>query len=328
MTRQEEVINDPKYIPILDHGFVGLVDHMGNDSAIVQAARVSYGDGTKQVNEDRGLIRYLLRHKHTTPFEMCEVKFHLKLPIFIMRQLIRHRTANVNEYSGRYSIMTNEFYVPAIEDIKMQSQTNRQGGDIPVDAVNGKGVQWLINAANDHSYKIYEILLGNKEHSQPDGPGLMYEPYTPVGDDQIQLLTDDFSGISRELSRMVLGVNNYTECYWKCDLHNLFHFCNLRLDSHAQYEIRVLAEAMYSHIKSLYPVASEAFEDYIRQAKNLSRMEINLLQDLLHIRYDVCDSTIDQLNKMVDEAGGEKELAQNYGLSLREFREFRATWKL
>ena len=236
-------------IECLDKGFVYLVDYMGGDASIVQAARVSYGLGTKTVNEDRGLIRYLMRHQHTTPFEMVEMKFHLKMPIFVARQMIRHRTANVNEYSGRYSIMPDEFYVPSPEDVSVQSTTNRQGGGEAVDAERAAEVVSLIQDEQRVVRDGYEKML-------------------------------DWD-IRRELARVNLGVSQYTEWYWKNDLHNLFHFLKLRIDDHAQYEIRVYAEAMAQIVKAVAPIAWEAFEDYQLKAARFTRLELEALSRLL-----------------------------------------------
>lgn len=239
-----------KEIKCLDKGFVRLVDVMGDDSSIVQAARVSYGKGTKTLNEDRGLIRYLMRHKHTTPFEMVEFKFHVKLPIFVARQWIRHRTANVNEYSGRYSEMKDEFYLPTAEQIRTQSTVNKQGrGE---EALQPELVEEILNDTEKHfddSYDLYLSLLDK--------------------------------GLARELSRMVLPVSNYTEWYWKIDLHNLFHFLKLRLDSHAQYEIRVYAEAMASIVKNIVPLAWEAYEHYMLNSISLSQNEIAIIANMI-----------------------------------------------
>lgn len=248
-------------IDCLDHGHVRLVDSMPRlvpedqktaDYAIVQSARVSYGDGTKSVNEDRGLIRYLMRHTHTTPFEMIEFKFHCKMPIFIARQWIRHRTANVNEYSGRYSVMKDEFYTPDEDKVMYQSKENKQGGDSIVDSYVAKSFVESINDHNTSSYDLYQNALD--------------------------------SGISREQARTVLPLNLYTEWYWKIDLHNLFHFLSLRCDSHAQWEIRVFADAMLSLIKPIVPLAVEAWEDYHnhRGGKKLTRLEIESIKKSLN----------------------------------------------
>lgn len=238
-----------KKFDCLDRGFVYLVDYMGGDASIVQSARVSYGLGTKTVSEDRGLIRYLMRHQHSTPFEMVELKFHLKMPIFVARQMIRHRTANVNEYSGRYSIMPDEFYIPSAEHVSVQSATNRQGGGEQVDAARAAEVIALIDTEQRMVRDGYEKML-------------------------------DWD-IRRELARVNLGVSQYTEWYWKNDLHNIFHFLKLRLDDHAQYEIRVYAEAMAQIVKAVAPIAWEAFEDYSLNATRFSGLEIEALSRLL-----------------------------------------------
>ncbi|MFM2164624.1 MAG: hypothetical protein RL325_1061 [Planctomycetota bacterium] len=240
-------------IPIHQHGFIALVDAMPRlvpegqtaDSAIVQSARVSYGQGTKMVSEDRGLVRYLMRHRHSTPFEMVEFKFHIAMPIFIARQWIRHRTANVNEYSARYSIMPDRFYRPDIENVRKQSKTNRQGGEGPIDA----------GTAED-----FLKLLENAEAN--------YQKYLELTE----------KGVARELARAVLPVSVYTEWYWKCDLHNIFHFLSLRMDPHAQIEIQDYAKAMYELIKPIVPVACEAFEDYRLNAMHLTGLEIEAIR--------------------------------------------------
>ena len=239
---------------VLDHGFVALIDCMPRlapegktaDYSIVQAARVSYGEGTKQVNEDRGLVRYLLRHRHTTPFEMVEFKFHIAMPIFVARQWIRHRTANVNEYSARYSIVPDRFYRPTPESIRAQSHSNRQGGDGLVDAGTAEEFLTLLDRAEG-----------------------LYKDYMQMTE----------QGVARELARAALPVSVYTEWYWKCDLHNLFHFLSLRMDPHAQYEIRVFAEAMYELMKPIVPISCEAFEDYRVGAMHLTRLEIDAIRN-------------------------------------------------
>lgn len=248
-------------IQCLDKGFVKLVDVMPRlvpdasktaDMAIVQAARVSYGDGTKSVNEDRGLIRYLMRHTHTTPFEMVEFKFHCKMPIFVARQWIRHRTANVNEYSGRYSVMKDEFYFPDLDNIRQQSKSNKQGGEQKIEAVDAQVFLQVLEDFCDKAYAFYQ--------------------------DHIE------KGVSREQARMILPVNNYTEWYWKIDLHNLFHFLGLRCDKHAQWEIRTFADAMLNLIRPIVPVAVEAWEDYHdhRGAMKLTRLEIQAIYRALN----------------------------------------------
>ena len=241
-------------IPVLDHGFVALVDVMPRlipegktaDTAVVQAARVSYGEGTKKVNEDRGLVRYLLRHRHTTPFEMIEFKFHVAMPIFVARQWIRHRTANVNEYSARYSIVPDRFYRPSVENVRRQSMTNRQGGD---DSIEVGTAEEFIKLLED-SENLYSRYLELTEQ-----------------------------GVAREMARAALPVSLYTEWYWKCDLHNLFHFLSLRMDSHAQQEIRVYADAMYDLIKPIVPVSAEAFEHYRLDGMFLTSLEVDALRE-------------------------------------------------
>ncbi|MFZ1683626.1 MAG: FAD-dependent thymidylate synthase [Candidatus Zixiibacteriota bacterium] len=245
---QADLLLDKEF-SVLDHGFVRLIDYMGGDDAIVQAARVSYGEGTKKLQEDRGLIRYLLRHKHTTPFEMVEFKFHVKLPIFVARQWIRHRSANVNEYSGRYSIMKEEFYLPPGVDIQKQSKNNKQGraGELP-EELRGEFTQYL-------------------ETSQKDA----YDKYMAFID----------QGVARELARINLPLSLYTEWYWKIDLHNLFHFLKLRMDPHAQKEIRVYAEVMSDIVRTVCPMAYEAFEDYSLKALAFSGPELAVLKEHL-----------------------------------------------
>lgn len=240
----------PIEIQCLDKGFVRLIDVMGDDNSIVQAARVSYGAGTKRLSEDRGLIRYLLRHQHTTPFEMVEFKFHIKLPIFIARQWIRHRTANVNEYSGRYSEMKDEFYVPSLENIRPQSTMNKQGrSDETFPTEQAEAIALKFAASQDQMYAEYRELLE--------------------------------MGVAREIARINLPVSNYTEWYWKIDLHNLFHFLKLRIDAHAQYEIRVYGEAIANIVKEIVPVAWEAFEDYVLHSHKLSRIEAKAIMSML-----------------------------------------------
>lgn len=238
-------------IKVLDHGFVKMVDCMPRlsdngtgDYAIVQAARVSYGDGTKTVNEDRGLIRYLMRHSHTSPFEQVEVKFHIKLPLFVLGQIVRHRTANLNVYSGRYSVMSDDFYLPDADRIVKQSTTNKQGSGESFDEETQDMIRMSMKTVQDAANDAYRGYIED--------------------------------GVAREIARIELPQSNYTEMYWKMDLHNLFHFLKLRLDSHAQYEIRVFAEAIYDLIKPLFPLACEAFEDYKLNAMNMSSQELEL----------------------------------------------------
>jgi thymidylate synthase (FAD) len=249
-----------KTIKCLDYGHVTLVDVMPRlvpenqtaDYAIVQAARVSYGDGTKSINEDRGLIRYLMRHAHTTPFEMIEFKFHCKMPIFVARQAVRHRTANINEYSGRYSVMKDEFYCPDLDNVRQQSKMNKQGSEGKIEETDAQGFLANLDEICQKAYQAYENGLNN--------------------------------GVSREQARMLLPVNLYTEWYWKIDLHNLFHFLALRCDKHAQWEIRVFADAMLSLISPIVPWAVEAWEDYhhYRGAIKLTRLEIEAISSSFH----------------------------------------------
>lgn len=238
-----------KFYPALDHGFVKLIDVMGDDAAVVQAARVSYGAGTKKVSEDRGLIRYLVRNKHTSPLEMIELKFHCKMPIFVARQWVRHRTASLNEISGRYSVLKSEFYRPEIEQIRQQSKVNKQGRDEPV------------------SEEVAQSYL----HDLADHRVMAADMYSEFLDE----------GIARELARIDLPLSTYTEWYWKIDLHNLMHFLRLRADSHAQYEIRVYANIIAAMVKEVAPLCYEAWVDYSYCARSFSRLELQMLSKLL-----------------------------------------------
>ncbi|MCA8932701.1 MAG: FAD-dependent thymidylate synthase [Rhodospirillaceae bacterium] len=247
-------------LPVLDHGFVRVVDYMGDDAAVVQAARVSYGRGTKQVSQDAGLIRYLMRHWHTTPFEMCEIKLHVKLPIFVARQWIRHRTANVNEYSARYSIMDREFYLPAPDQVAAQSSANRQG--------RGDGFQ------PDEAAQVIDLLRQDAERCYADYLWLLNE-------DEGEAPEADRPGLARELARMNLTLNTYTQWYWKTDLHNLMHFLRLRADPHAQYEIRVYAEVIADILQRWVPITAEAFRDYRLEAEQISRTGLDVIRRML-----------------------------------------------
>ena len=274
-------------IPILDHGFIRVVDYMGDDTSIVQAARVSYGKGTKKVSTDAGLIKYLMRHWHSTPFEMCEIKYHIKLPIFIARQWIRHRTANVNEYSARYSILDKEFYLPEPEHLAAQSQINRQGrGDI-IKGDQAKKVLDLLKEDAERTYKNYEQMLNER-----------YDGTT---------IEENKAGLARELARMNLTLNTYTQWYWKTDLLNLMNFLRLRADSHAQYEIRVYADIMLDTVKKWVPITYDAFMDYRVGGTEVSAKGKIIIQKLIK---------------------GEDVNADNSGLSKREWNELMIAFDL
>ncbi|RJE80291.1 FAD-dependent thymidylate synthase [Paracoccus sp. JM45] len=263
--------------PVLDHGFVRVIDYMGDDAAICQAARVSYGTGTKSVQNDEGLIRYLMRHWHSTPFEMCEVKLHVKLPVFVARQWIRHRTANINEYSGRYSVMDREFYIPAEDQLAAQSSQNHQGRGQVLQGEEAQRVLNLLREDSMRSYDNYESMLSQ----------------------------DGQQGLARELARMNLPTNIYTQWYWKVDLHNLLHFLRLRADSHAQYEIRAYADVMCDIVKDWVPAAYGAFRDYRMDAVSLSAQAATVLKRRL---------------------AGETVTQEDSGMSAREWREFQEAW--
>ncbi|MDE1967505.1 MAG: FAD-dependent thymidylate synthase [Alphaproteobacteria bacterium] len=267
-------------VPVLDHGFVRVIDYMGDDAAVVQAARVSYGKGTKKVTEDRGLIHYLMRHRHTTPFEMCEIKYHVKLPIFVARQWIRHRTANVNEYSARYSILDNEFYVPAPEQLAAQSSSNRQGRGDTLPPDQAARVLDLLRRDAAEAYRGYVEMLNE--------------------DDAGKVIDDKRTGLARELARMNLSLNFYTQWYWKTDLYNLLNFLSLRADAHAQYEIRVYAEAMIATLEKWVPITAEAFRQYRLGGAQLSANALAVVKKLL---------------------AGEKVTQEASGLSKREWTE-------
>jgi len=292
---------DENYVKYLDYGFVGLVDTMGSDEAIVQAARVSYGNGTKGTRNDRALIRYLVKHRHTSPLEMCEVKFHLKMPIFVMRQHVRHRTANLNEYSGRYSIMSDEFYVPDKANLKPQSVINKQGRDGTLIPIEETMCHNTIKRIGRENYKDYLSLLGENPN------------------DNYNIDSDLRQGLSRELARAVLPLNNYTELYWKIDLNNFFHYVKLRADYHAQWEIQELAKAMYGLIVNKFPLACEAYEDYIENATTVSRMEKSLIKRIMSGKrwFDI-----------LEDYRSEELLAKHFDMSKRELSEFKDKWEL
>jgi thymidylate synthase (FAD) len=256
----EEILYKP--IKVLDHGFVRVIDYMGDDSAVVQAARVSYGRGTKKSLQDKGLINYLMRHRHTTPFEMCDIKFHIKLPIFIARQWIRHRTASVNEYSARYSILSNEFYLPDRENLTPQSSTNKQGRSSEALPENiALRVLATIKEDSLRCYKNYVAMMNQ--------------------DEQGNIIDEDNVGITRELARINLTLNHYTEWYWKINLHNLLHFLALRADSHAQYEIRVYAEVMLDIVKAWVPFVYEAFIEHRKNGANISKTGLEIVRKMV-----------------------------------------------
>ncbi len=255
----EEVLYEP--IPVLDHGFVRVVDYMGDDAAIVQSARVSYGKGTKQTRGDAGLINYLMRHRHTTPFEMCEIKFHVKLPIFVARQWIRHRTANVNEYSARYSVLDQAFYIPAPEHLAAQSASNRQGRGAVLDGADAARVLDLLRQDAALCYAHYEEILNERQ----DG----------------KIIDENRAGLARELARVNLPLNIYTQWYWKCDLHNLLHFVSLRADPHAQYEIRAYADAILEIVKRWVPVTAEAFANHVMEGVQLSGAALGVVRRMI-----------------------------------------------
>lgn len=260
--------------PVLDHGFIRVIDYMGDDSAIVQAARVSYGKGTKSVSNDAGLIRYLMRHWHSTPFEMCEIKLHVKLPVFVARQWIRHRTANVNEYSARYSILDREFYIPAPEHLAAQSTVNNQGRGAVLEGEEADRVLDMLRDDATRSYDHYQDMLSQ----------------------------DGQQGLARELARMNLPANIYTQWYWKVDLHNLFHFLRLRADAHAQYEIRAYADAICAVVADWVPLAYDAFEDYRMGGAQMSGKALECLRRMLK---------------------GEEVTQETSGMSKGEWREFK-----
>ena len=276
----EKVLYQP--FEVLDHGFVRVIDYMGNDDSVVQSARVSYGSGTKKVNADKALINYLMAHRHTTPFEMCEIKFHIKLPIFVARQWIRHRTASVNEYSARYSIVEDEFYIPNPQHLSAQSKVNHQGRDENKILNSGeqKRVLELLKHDTTNAYKDYLEMINQ------DSLG--------------NIVDENKEGLARELARMNLPLNCYTQWYWKIDLHNLLHFLNLRADKHAQYEIRVYAQIMLDLVKKWVPNCYEAFVKNNQTGKNFSGPALDVVKKLLK---------------------GEKISQENSGLSTREWTE-------
>ncbi len=275
----ENLLYEP--IPVLDHGFVRLIDYMGDDNAIVQAARVSYGKGTKKLTQDKGLINYLMRHRHTTPFEMCEIKFHIKLPIFIARQWIRHRTASVNEYSARYSILDKEFYIPKADNMASQATINNQGRGDLLSSEDATRLMDLLREDSERCYANYKDMINEDESGN--------------------IIDESKPSLARELARMNLNLNYYTQWYWKIDLHNLLHFLSLRADSHAQYEIRAYAEIMLDIVKNWVPFAYEAFIKYNKNGIRLS------------------EAGLDTVRKMIK---GQEVTQSESGMGLREWREF------
>ena len=255
----EEILFEP--IPVLDHGFVRVIDYMGDDAAVVQAARVSYGKGTKKISDDAGLINYLLRHRHTTPFEMCEIKYHVKLPIFVARQWIRHRTANVNEYSARYSVLDCEFYVPEEDDLAAQSSSNRQGRGNILLGKEAKRVLDILREDAQMTYDHYIEMLNESEEGN--------------------IIDVSKEGLARELARMNLTLSTYTQWYWKTDLHNLLNFLSLRADTHAQYEIRVYADAMMETLRRWCPITFQSFSDHRVEGVTLSGKAIKVVKKLI-----------------------------------------------
>ncbi len=274
-------------LPILDHGFIRVIDYMGDDTSIVQAARVSYGKGTKKVSTDSGLIKYLMRHWHSTPFEMCEIKYHVKLPIFIARQWIRHRTANVNEYSARYSILDKEFYLPGSDHLASQSKINRQGRGEVLQGEQAKKVLDLLKNDAERTYENYETMLNEKY----DG----------------SVIDENKTGLARELARMNLTLNTYTQWYWKTDLLNLMNFLRLRADLHAQYEIRAYANVMLDTVKKWVPITYEAFMDYRVGGTEVSSKGKLVIQKLIK---------------------GENVKVEESGLSKREWNELMEAFNL
>ena len=274
----EEILYQP--LPVLDHGFIRVVDYMGDDHAIVQAARVSYGRGTKKARDDAGLINYLLRNFHTSPFEMCEIKLHVKLPIFVARQWIRHRTANVNEYSARYSILDKEFYIPEPDHLAAQSSSNRQGRGNTLTGEEAERVFNILHEDSERAYEHYEEMLNETAEGT--------------------VIDESKQGLARELARMNLPVNFYTQWYWKTDLHNLMHFIRLRADAHAQYEIRAYANVLFEILERWCPLTADAFVNYRSGGAQLS------------------DKALQAVRRMI---AGQKIEREDVGMSAREWRE-------
>ena len=269
-----------KDFPVLDHGFIRVIDYMGDDQSVVQAARVSYGKGTKKVSEDRGLIRYLMRHRHSTPFEMCEIKLHVKLPIFVARQWIRHRTASINEYSARYSVLDKEFYIPSEKNLAIQSNINKQGRGKVLSKNRSQEALKMLKDDAQKTYQTYEYLLNETNEGK--------------------IINKNKEGLTRELARINLTLNTYTQWYWKTNLHNLMNFIQLRADDHAQYEIRVYAKIIFDIMKKWVPLTSEAFESYRSGSVELSSEALEVIRTLI---------------------SGKKVSQKDSNLSAREWRE-------
>ena len=269
-----------KDFPVLDHGFIRVIDYMGDDQYEVQAARVSYGKGTKKVSEDRGLIRYLMRHRHSTPFEMCEIKLHVKLPIFVARQWIRHRTASINEYSARYSVLDKEFYIPSEKNLAIQSNINKQGRGKVLSKNRSQEALKMLKDDAQKTYQTYEYLLNETNEGK--------------------IINKNKEGLTRELARINLTLNTYTQWYWKTNLHNLMNFIQLRADDHAQYEIRVYAKIIFDIMKKWVPLTSEAFESYRSGSVELSSEALEVIRTLI---------------------SGKKVSQKDSNLSAREWRE-------
>ena len=269
-----------KDFPVLDHGFIRVIDYMGDDQSVVQAARVSYGKGTKKVSEDRGLIRYLMRHRHSTPFEMCEIKLHVKLPIFVARQWIRHRTASINEYSARYSVLDKEFYIPSEKNLAIQSNINKQGRGKVLSKNRSQEALKMLKDDAQKTYQTYEYLLNETNEGK--------------------IINKNKEGLTRELARINLTLNTYTQWYWKTNLHNLMNFMQLRADDHAQYEIRVYAKIIFDIMKKWVPLTSEAFESYRSGSVELSSEALEVIRTLI---------------------SGKKVSQKDSNLSAREWRE-------
>ena len=304
-------------IKVHQHGFVRLLEVMGSDQTIEESARISYGEGTRKTSEIRNLIRYLMRHKHTSPFEMAEVRFHLKMPIFVMRQLVRHRTANINEYSGRYSIMSDDFYLPSENSVNEQSPVNNQGRGELIDDFNRNLVLGSMSAVNDMAHHTYKRIV---------------DPQPTDG------FSDTFRGVARELGRTILPVSNYTEVIWKSDLHNFFHMIKLRTDPHAQEEIRDFGNAMYELVKPIFPLSCEAFEDFNLNSVTFSGPEMKFLKKWIVGDFAeesswedyIIDGYYDELMNLkknketISLEDAEKLLREEYGFSKRELKEFKS----